>query len=402
MQVFMKCYFRSFDVGSGDCNVIRIERNDDTQYAIMVDCGKYTISVKEYVRDVLHNQIDLLVVTHIDGDHIQGLTRMLKEHKGLTIGEIWYNSYGRTKHQETMPLTEQQKAIIGQIQKELPLEFDAIQYREISAEQGSTLAKTILTNDTYKSVWRTEDITTESNDYIIQGIGKIIFLSPNPSALRAVEKKFKATFDKYFMQAWEESLANGEELYELLVRLADAYTRKFNIKQVAAIVKNELRYDSAYVREQAIEEAKDSSDTNYSSIAFMLECGEHKIAMLGDAFASTIVCSIENKYKDNPRPIECDAIKVSHHGSNGNNSRALYEQINSHLYFIPGGKSNQYPAIGTIGRIAEINKNDTPKRIVFSLGNDNVRKIDEMEVETKRELGIETIITEQEYELFEW
>lgn len=32
-----KCFFRSFDVGIGDCNVIRIVNDGGRQYAIMVD-----------------------------------------------------------------------------------------------------------------------------------------------------------------------------------------------------------------------------------------------------------------------------------------------------------------------------------------------------------------------------
>ena len=47
--LFMKCFFRSFDVGIGDCNVIRLVKDDDTQYVIMVDCGSFKPAVKKYV-----------------------------------------------------------------------------------------------------------------------------------------------------------------------------------------------------------------------------------------------------------------------------------------------------------------------------------------------------------------
>ena len=66
----------------------------------------------------------------------------------------------------------------------------------------------------------------------------------------------------------------------------------------------------AFVRKQAKEEGADDSDTNCSSIAFMLECGEHRIAMLGDAFADIIEETIDNKYKDQAKPMECDAMEV--------------------------------------------------------------------------------------------
>ena len=37
--MIMKCYFRSFDVGIGDCNIIRLVKDEREQYVIMVDCG---------------------------------------------------------------------------------------------------------------------------------------------------------------------------------------------------------------------------------------------------------------------------------------------------------------------------------------------------------------------------
>ena len=397
----MKCFFRSFDVGIGDCCVIRLVNDEGGQYVIMVDCGKYTKPVKEYLQNTLNNHIDLLIATHIDSDHIQGMATMLKKHKDLTVGEIWYNCYRRTDVAEHIELDDQQKAILQQIQKELPLEFDAINYREISANQGKTLAQTILENELLKRAWKNESITFHTEDFNMPGgFGKIVLLAPEQDALNAIEDKFKNAFDKYFMQAWDESIKNGEVLQELLIRLVDAFSDKYRRKPISG--KKKIAYDAAYVREQAKEEDADDSDTNYSSIAFMLECGEHKIAMLGDAFASTIEKAINIKYKHVKKPVECDAIKVSHHGSNGNNSKALFESINSHIYFIPGGKGEKYPTWGTFGRIAEMNKDERAKLIVFSHPCTITTMMNEMDKVEKLKLCIETTIDEQEYELFEW
>ena len=46
----MKCYFRSFDAGIGDCNIIRLVKDEGEQYVIMVDCGSYTEPLKEYLQ----------------------------------------------------------------------------------------------------------------------------------------------------------------------------------------------------------------------------------------------------------------------------------------------------------------------------------------------------------------
>ncbi len=396
----MKCYFRSFDAGIGDCNVIRLIKNDGTQYAIMVDCGKYTQAIKEYVRDVLHNHIDLLIATHIDGDHILGLTKMLNNHEGLLVDNIWYNSYRRTNIKARIELNEQQKKILEQIKQALPVEFDAINYREISNTQGKSLAKAILEKEALYRVWRTDYITDQTKDFILpNGFGKIVLLGPKQEALLAIEEKFKNTFDEYFMQIWNESIDCGEELQELLIRLIDSLQNRIKKATVASI--KEPIHNAAFVRNAAKDETLDDSDTNYSSIAFMLECNGHKIAMLGDAFASTIEDTIVKKYSDDEKPIACEAIKVSHHGSNGNNSKTLCNLISSHRYFIPGGKGTEYPTWGTFGRIVESNKDEYPKLVVFSHTCDMTELINGLSGEDKADLGVETIITEQEYELFE-
>ena len=396
----MKCYFRSFDAGIGDCNVIRLIKDDGTQYAIMVDCGKYTQAIKEYVRDVLHNHIDLLIATHIDGDHILGLTNMLSNHEGLLVDNIWYNSYRRTNIKTRIELNEQQKKILEQIKQALPVEFDAINYREISNTQGKSLAKTILEKETLYRVWRTDYITDQTTDFILPNdFGKIVLLGPKHKALQTIEKKFKNAFDEYFMQIWNESIDCGEELQELLIRLIDSLQSRIKKKTVASI-KGPI-HNAAFVRNAAKDETLDDSDTNYSSIAFMLECNGHKIAMLGDAFASTIEDTIVKKYSEDEKPIACEAIKVSHHGSNGNNSKTLCNLISSHRYFIPGGKGTEYPTWGTFGRIVESNKDEYPKLVVFSHTCDMTELINGLSSEDKADLGVETIITEQEYELFE-
>ena len=396
----MKCYFRSFDAGIGDCNVIRLIKDDGTQYAIMVDCGKYTQAIKEYVRDVLHNHIDLLIATHIDGDHILGLTNMLSNHEGLLVDNIWYNSYRRTNIKTRIELNEQQKKILEQIKQALPVEFDAINYREISNTQGKSLAKTILEKETLYRVWRTDYITDQTTDFILPNdFGKIVLLGPKHKALQTIEKKFKNAFDEYFMQIWNESIDCGEELQELLIRLIDSLQSRIKKKTVASI-KGPI-HNAAFVRNAAKDETLDDSDTNYSSIAFMLECNGHKIAMLGDAFASTIEDTIVKKYSDDEKPIAREAIKVSHHGSNGNNSKTLCNLISSHRYFIPGGKGTEYPTWGTFGRIVESNKDEYPKLVVFSHTCDMTEFINGLSSEDKADLGVETIITEQEYELFE-
>ncbi|MBR1513103.1 MAG: hypothetical protein IJ622_02285, partial [Bacteroidales bacterium] len=262
------CFFRSFDVGAGDCNVIRLV-DDDEQYAIMVDCGRMTATVREYVETVLHKHINLLVTTHIDGDHIVGMAKMLKDIPDLQIDHIWYNCYRRKDDAEAVELSEQQKKILERVRNELPVEFDAINYRrEISAPQAKTLAKVILENEAYRNVWHTDYITAETADFELPGtFGKIVLLSPEKAALSKVEALMKDAFNKYFMQVWNETLANQEEIHELLLRLVEAYKTRYEQHTISA---DHAAHDVDFVERQAKVEDADDSETNAASIAFML------------------------------------------------------------------------------------------------------------------------------------
>lgn len=402
LRYMIKCYFRSFDVGIGDCCVIRLVKENGEQYVIMVDCGKFTSAVKDYLERELQSHINLLIATHIDGDHINGLAQMLKKSPNLQIDHIWYNCYKRVRNEEgSVELTEEQKEILQWVKNALPAEFDAINYKkEISAEQGKTLAGEILKKEPLRNVWNKEYITEETPDFDLEGgFGRLVLLGPPRGALDEIEKRFKDAFNKYFMQVWNDSIRESESMSELLIRLSDAYKVKFEKKQISASSPKKL--DAEYVRKMAEIECTDTSDTNYSSIAFMLECGDHKVAMLGDAFAATVEKAIKNKYKEVRKPMDCDAIKVAHHGSNGNTSNNLLEQINSNLYFIPGGRKDEYPSWGTIGRIALSQENGT-SLIVFSHNGEMSKQINGLDDAEKETLHIETIITEQEYELFGW
>lgn len=58
--------------------------------------------------------------------------------------------------------------------------------------------------------------------------------------------------------------------------------------------------------------------------------------------------------------------------------------------------------MGNAWKNSRKHKDDQAKLIVFSRQCTITEKMNGLNEEVKRELGVETIITEQEYELFEW
>src|SRR5271166_3132648 len=80
--------------GHGDC--LWIEYGDPTR-RILVDGGPY-YSYKHLRNrieqlDVGDRHFELLIVTHIDADHIEGILRLLQEpqHLGVSFDDVWFN-----------------------------------------------------------------------------------------------------------------------------------------------------------------------------------------------------------------------------------------------------------------------------------------------------------------------
>ena len=91
--------------GYGDCFLIETKKNDGLPYNILVDGGTGdSYDGREKNRDYFfpylrENKIDLMILTHIDDDHIKGIQRLFKDllkkkHEQLRskIMKVIYNS----------------------------------------------------------------------------------------------------------------------------------------------------------------------------------------------------------------------------------------------------------------------------------------------------------------------
>lgn len=85
--------FKTFQSGVGD-SIFLLLKQGESLFSIMVDCGVFTDEIKNYLQNNLSNHIDLLIVTHIDSDHILRIESMLTT-ISPTIGRILFNCYQR-------------------------------------------------------------------------------------------------------------------------------------------------------------------------------------------------------------------------------------------------------------------------------------------------------------------
>ena len=139
----------------GDCILLTIPHED---MRILIDGGTneaYTSCLRERLLQIKEEGkgIDLLVVTHIDNDHIGGIIELLRENgsfaesKIIKIQNIWHNSYRHLQFHKELETGEAEKQILQKIVAQ-GVFHEMRQFvkgkKGISALQGTSLAALIL------------------------------------------------------------------------------------------------------------------------------------------------------------------------------------------------------------------------------------------------------------------
>ena len=366
----MQVKFQTFPVGSGDCITLLL-KNGDKEMHIMVDCGLYKPEVNDYIKNEFHGHIDYLIVTHIDNDHISGVIEMLKSTPNLTINRIFYNCYQRTTddlQEWDEKMVENMKRVYGH----LPVVVDMLE-QKIKAETSMTLAELILENEKWKRAWRREYITENSLAIDLENdMGRFIFLSPTKKALDDLDKEYRTLFWKTLYKQKKEDYKKEETIYESLMRIMEQEDNEgLDEEPVSSKV-----LDENALKFYADEKMKGLSPANEASIAFIWEHKEHRILFMGDANPNLVVKKIGDVYKDTPKPVLFDAIKISHHGSAHSTSKELVSIADSERYFVTGG-ANARPSYQALSRIiiAPLPEDLSHREIRYNRENDILKSL---------------------------
>jgi beta-lactamase superfamily II metal-dependent hydrolase len=316
--------------GDGDCFICEFN-NEGNPYRILVDGGVKS-TFDEQLRPLFDDpafEIDLVIVTHVDDDHIAGIIALLEDPiASKRIKSIWFNGY-----------------------KHCPASSSAQTY---GIEQADTLSGLIEglripwnEHFGFGAVALNADGSSRS---IPLGADTIItIVSPGmPELLR-----LKGRWEKEWKRI---ALRNALKAARAAAKAAAKAAR--SIRQTFAPLDiEELADPTSYTR--------DSSVTNASSIAFVLDADGASIFFSADALPE-VVCSAWAKGGNAPR--EVGIFKVSHHGSLKNTNAQLLNIFRSAQYVIStSGDSHNHPDRESVARI--IKHSMTPPKIYFNYNN---------------------------------
>ncbi|MGP4717576.1 ComEC/Rec2 family competence protein [Psychrobacter sp. T6-6] len=246
--------------------------------------------------------VDLVILTHIDSDHIKGLIEAFKTEGYLSdlTKRVWLNaSRNISDYLNEAEISEN------------AIPFSTWDTPETSVSEGKTFEQILDDLD----CWRREVIVAE--EVIIEGPFKFTILSPTDKHLRRLHYIWPA-------EPFSPYTAGEKNDYD---------------QSVSDLLKNDAF-------------AKDISRTNGSSIAFILEVEQKKFLFLGDSHACTIVETLEKLGYTKENKLAVDYVKLSHHGSHCNTSVEMLDLIECRSYLIStDGTKHGHPHKRTLARI---------------------------------------------------
>lgn len=335
---------RFYKAECGDASRIKFLGNDNKYHNVFIDSGfertfRFILGKEFQQIEKDKEAIDLWVLTHIHDDHIGGVIKYLDL---IRTGEF--------------------KDIVNQWFYNIP-RFYKINYRNSSLKvsnassisQGDIVYEYLKINEKVSEI----DITSELDTVDLFGM-KLIVLTPSVEKLNKLREKYPF------------GSINELEKSEL-TSISEAKAPKLNDYKVKLI---EFDIEN-FIEDKSIE--------NGSSISMITEYKDKKILWLADSHPSDIIISLQKLGYSKENQFECDWVKVSHHGSTGNNSNELYDLIkcNNYLFSVNGENKHNLPFKECIARILR-NKNrnmDSTYNLYFTYDNETLKSIFKVEGE---------------------
>lgn len=257
----------------------------------------------EHIRST-EQKIDLLILTHVDNDHIGGLTAWFEEDKTATdlIGRVLFNS-GKLIQQYF-----EQSDILENHLSLTPTYLGT----DTGINEGVTFEGVI----SEAKIWQ-ESIVKQGQTIDFYDV-QLKILSPNDEALTKL-------LGKWTKIAPESLTAHAKDYKKTL--------------------KDHVSGDKFI---------KDYTEHNGSSIAFILNYKGEDVLFLADAHPDKVAEGLKTFGYSAENKLECSIIKIAHHGSKYNTSPELLQLIDAPVYVISSDGSESSPHKQCLARLIEV------------------------------------------------
>jgi beta-lactamase superfamily II metal-dependent hydrolase len=311
----------------GDCLWLRYG-SVRKPYQILIDGGRASTAkeLRGRLRSLPPNQktFELLIVTHVDRDHIEGILQLLEDPKlSVRFKDIWFNGYDHLR---------------------------AVKLETFGAVQGERLSTALINRKlSWNRLWKRKAVCLGPKGLKtirLPGAMTLTLLSPDRAKLTKL------------IPVWEKECKKAG-------LIPGSRGQHSGIKGLETL-------GGIDVEQLALTPFKtDKGEPNGSSIAVLASYGGKKALLAGDAHADRIIESIKI-YKKSAKRLKLDAFKVAHHASEHNVSRQLIELVDCRRFLVSTkGAYLNHPTPAALARILKFGGKGA--QIFFNYRNDYTR-----------------------------
>jgi hypothetical protein len=301
--------FEMLPAEHGDCLLVEYGEGATPRHRVLFDAGPET-AYPAIRRRLLRlpatgtprrRKIDLLVVTHVDGDHIEGVVKLLQDEEvGIAPADVWFNDWNH---------------LAGLGERKVP--------ERLGPEQGEFLGALL---DEKGIAWNGAFggdrvmVPPEEDEPLPRWCGPgglvLTVLSPTLRTLVVLRRKWKKAIEAAGFRP------GGRQ--DALAQFAE---RRWARAPSPPRLGDEGRRSTL-----------DSSEANGSSIAVLAEFGGRSLLLSGDAFPDVLRASIERLARQrglpSDEPFAVDVFKLAHHGSTRNMTPQLMDAVAASAYAV--------------------------------------------------------------------
>ena len=303
--------------GHGDALMLEYGAPGDRR-RILIDGGPAT-SYEQVTRRLWElaperRRFELLVMTHVDADHIEGVLMLLNDRAiGVDVGDVWFNGY---RHLPTDELGPPQGEMLSAVIEKRGLAWNAGFHGGPVQVDGPRPLPSVE----------------------LAGGLRLTLLAPGRGELLRLRRVWEREVRRAGFAPG--STRDALEMLERQKRLTPLDT-----------FLGERRVDVAGLASRASD--LDTSVTNASSIALLAELGDRRVLLTGDATPEVLTAQVRALLSERGLDrLQLDAFKVPHHGSRNNLTAGLVRLLPSrHYLFSTDGKHFGHPDDAAVARV---------------------------------------------------
>lgn len=361
------CALEIIKAAEGDCFFLSFVF-ENRCFNMMIDSGPSKCWSKELhtFLDDLNSKgkrINVLLITHIDSDHIGGALKLFAEEKYCKmVDEVWYNGLPQITNTVATSTSVTEDRAFSHLQSIHCYNADEPN-GPISVKQAQSLSSLLRNKHIPVNIPANGSaITSLTNSVQLTNNFRIDFLLPKPCRLQELETKFKVELYKVCSCDTFSTTPSAELAFEYT--MLDETSHSDLVIPISENIPNLMN-----LQEWALSESNvDKSKTNASSVAICINFYGKKLLFLGDANSEDICDALTDWSTDTNQELFFDVVKLPHHGASGNNLDIL-SILDAHLFLLStDGAKFPHPSKETVAKIVS-RPTIATRHLVFNYSN---------------------------------